>query len=212
MISVVSAVRDLARLREITTVLARHGFGELVARAGFGRAKKKNADGQTVPPPPEAQNTPEIPGEELARGEEEKAKIGRGERVRLVIQDLGPSFIKLGQIASTRADVVPEDILKELRKLQDDVPPIPYEDVRKVVETSLGAPIEKLYKRFEQEPLATASIGQVHRATLSTPDGDHEVVVKVQRPNVANVVARDLELLDIMASTLERAVPETEIY
>ncbi len=212
MISVVSAVRDLARLREITSVLVRHGFGELVARAGLGRTKKKNADGQTLPPPPDAQNTPEISGEELARGEEEKAKISRGERVRFVIQDLGPSFIKLGQIASTRADLVPEDILKELRKLQDDVPPIPYEDVKKVVEGSLGAPIGSLYKRFEEQPLATASIGQVHRATLATPDGDHEVVVKVQRPGVAETVARDVELLHILAAAAERAIPEAKFY
>ncbi len=212
MISVVAAVRDLARLREITSVLARHGFGELVTRAGFGRTKKKNADGQTVPPPPDAQNTPEMLGEELARGEEEKTKISRGERVRLVIQDLGPSFIKLGQIASTRADLVPEDILKELRKLQDEVPPIPYEDVKKVVESSLGAPIGSLYKRFEEQPLATASIGQVHRATLVTPDGDHEVVVKVQRPGVAETVARDIELLHILAAAAERAIPEAKFY
>jgi ubiquinone biosynthesis protein len=212
LISVVSAVRDLARLREITAVLARHGFGELVARAGFGRAKKKSADGQTLPPPPDAQNTPEIPGEELARGEEEKAKIGRGERVRLVIQDLGPSFIKLGQIASTRADLVPDDILKELRRLQDDVPPIPYDDVKKVVESSLGAPIESLYKHFDHEPLATASIGQVHRATLVTPDGEHQVVVKVQRPGVAETVARDVELLHILAAAAERAIPEAKFY
>jgi len=211
-ISVVSAVRDLARLREITSVLVRHGFGELVARMGFGRAKKKNADGQTLPPPPDAVDTPEIAGEDLARGEEAKAKISRGERVRLVIQDLGPSFIKLGQIASTRADLVPEDILKELRRLQDDVPPIPFEDVRKVVESSLGAPIEKLYKRFDVEPLATASIGQVHRATLTTPDGDHEVVVKVQRPGVAETVARDVELLHILAAAAERAIPEAKFY
>ena len=93
----------------------------------------------------------------------------RGVRVRMVLQDLGPSFIKLGQIASTRADVVPDDILKELRRLQDDVPPIPYEDVKKVVESSFGRPIEEIYETFQKEPLATASIGPAAVSTVSVP-------------------------------------------
>ncbi|MBX3192681.1 MAG: AarF/ABC1/UbiB kinase family protein [Labilithrix sp.] len=211
MISVVSAVRDLGRLREITSVLVRHGFGEVVARAGFGRKPRK---GTASDPPPSAggEGAPEISTEELAKGEEEKTRTTTAERVRLVLQDLGPSFIKLGQIASTRGDLLPPEVIAELKKLQDDVPPVPFDEIKKVIESSLGAPIEKVFVSFEEKPLATASIGQVHRAVLSTPEGDEEVVVKVQRPNVGDTVLRDLELLHMMAAAIERAMPETRLY
>lgn len=208
MISVVSAVRDLARLREISTVLVRHGFGEIVARAGFGRARKPKAEGESVEPPSEL----DIADDALAQGEAEKKRAATAERLRLVLQDLGPCFIKLGQIASTRTDVLPPDVILELKKLQDDVPPVPFDEIKKVVETSFGKPLEKIYKRFDEKPLATASIGQVHRACLATADGDVEVVVKVQRPNVGNLVLRDVELLHIMAATVEATIPESKLY
>src|SRR5579883_2913684 len=132
MVSVLTAVRDLGRLREISTVLVRHGFGEIVARAGFGRAK----------------SPAEIASEEVERGEEEKRRVSIHERARLVLQDLGPSFIKLGQIASTRGDVLPSELIVELKKLQDDVPPVAFEAIREVVESSLGAPIDELFVSF----------------------------------------------------------------
>jgi ubiquinone biosynthesis protein len=217
-ISVVSAARDLGRLREITSVLVSHGFGEVVARAGFGRKPRKTpqagkADGSTglgtIPPPPDAI---ELSSEELQRGEEESTNTTTAERIRLVLQDLGPTFIKLGQIMSTRTDLLPSDVIVELKKLQDDVPPVPFEEIRQVVEASLGASLEHLFVSFDEQPLATASIGQVHRARLSTPEGEQAVVVKVQRPNVGVTVHRDLELLHLMAAAMERAIPETRIY
>lgn len=214
-ISVVSAVRDLGRLREITSVLVRHGFGEVVARAGFGKKPKRPPSGRSEPPPSGpngAPDAPEISSEELARGEEERTRVSTAERVRLVLQDLGPSFIKLGQIASTRPDLVPPDVIAELKKLQDDVPPVPFAEVKQVIEASLGAPIDQLFVSVDERPLATASIGQVHRAVLATPEGDQDVVIKVQRPNVGVTVQRDLELLHVMAAALERAVPETRLY
>jgi ubiquinone biosynthesis protein len=209
MISVVTAVRDLGRLREISSVLVRHGFGEIVARAGFGRARgpspsSERGDPRALPP--------EIPADEAVRGEDEKRRISGAERVRLVLQDLGPSFIKLGQILSTRPDVLPPEVITQLKSLQDDVPAVSFDEVKGVVETSLGAPITELFASFEERPLASASIGQVHRADLDTPDGRQQVIVKVQRPGVANTIARDLELLHFMAAALERAVPETRIY
>ena len=103
-------------------------------------------------------------------------------------------------------------MITELKKLQENVPPVPFEGVKKVIETSLGQPLEKLFVSFDETALAAASIGQVHRAVLATPEGDHQVVVKVQRPNVGDTVQRDLELLHIMAAALERAIPETRIY
>jgi ubiquinone biosynthesis protein len=194
-VSVFTAVRDLGRLREITAVLVRHGFGEIVARAGFvkkaGEAKDKDDEA----------------------GEKESKRLSRGERIRLVATDLGPSFVKLGQIASTRSDVVPADIIAELKKLQDEVPPVPFADIKQQVEESLAAPIGDVFERFDEAPLASASIGQVHRAALRQEDGPPiEVVVKVQRPGVGAIVARDLDLLHMMAAALERAVPETKLY
>lgn len=212
MIGVLSAVRDLGRLREITAVLVRHGFGEIVARAGLGRRRRELA-GATEPPRSDGGDAPaEISAEDAARGEEEKQRISVAARVRLVLQDLGPSFIKLGQIASTRTDLLPADVIVELIKLQDDVPAVPFPEIRQVIETSLGAPIDQLFVKFDERPLATASIGQVHRALLSTPEGEAEVVLKVQRPGVGNTVARDLDILHILAATLERTIPETKIY
>lgn len=210
MVSVLSAVRDLGRLREISSVLVRHGFGEIVARAGFGRTKKK--DKGATDEAPASIDAPEIPSEELAKGEEEKKRISLPERARLVLQDLGPSFIKLGQIASTRTDVLPAELIVELKKLQDDVPAVPFEQIKSVIETSLGATLEDVYVSFDPKPLATASIGQVHRAVLATPDGEQQVVVKVQRPGVGPTVVRDLELLHMMAAAIERAIPETKVY
>ncbi len=214
MVSVLSAVRDLGRLREISSVLVRHGFGEIVARAGFGRTKKKDKspDDDAHEAPAAADALVEIPTEALVKGDEEKSRISLPERARLVLQDLGPSFIKLGQIASTRGDVLPSDLILELKKLQDDVPPVPFEQIREVVETSLGATLEELYVSFDPKPLATASIGQVHRAVLATPEGHQQVVVKVQRPGVGQTVVRDLELLHMMAAAIERALPETKVY
>lgn len=213
MMNIVTAVRDLARLREISAVLVRHGFGEIVARVGLGRKKSDGkSDGKSEPPRIAGAETLEITAEELAKGEDEKTRVSIHERVRLVLQDLGPSFIKLGQIISTRPDLIPPELIIELKKLQDDVPGVPFSEIRDVIETSLGDKIENLFLSFEEKPLATASIGQVHRARLQTPEGDAEVVVKVQRPGITNTVARDLELLHIMAVALERAIPETKIY
>jgi ubiquinone biosynthesis protein len=220
MISVVGAVRDLVRLREISVVLVRHGFGEFVTRAGFGSggSAKKKSD---APPQLEGGTgtaVPSIPPHEVERGEDEAKRITLAARVRLVLEDLGPSFIKLGQIASTRNDLLPPEFVNELKKLQDEVPAVPFADVREQIETGLGATIEESFLSFEEKPLATASIGQVHRAVLAGPakeDGQVErieVVVKVQRPNVQATIARDLELLHILARALEKTIPETRIY
>jgi ubiquinone biosynthesis protein len=116
----------------------------------------------------------------------------RGRHLREMLDELGPTFVKFGQLLSTRPDVVPPDIIAELRGLQDDVRPFPYSDVEQMIGEELGQPIERLFTEFDSEPLAAASIGQVHRATL--PNG-RRVVVKVQRPDAPRKIEADLALM-----------------
>jgi ubiquinone biosynthesis protein len=116
----------------------------------------------------------------------------RGRHLREMLDELGPTFVKFGQLLSTRPDVVPPDIIAELRGLQDDVRPFPYADVERTVREELDQPIERLFTEFDEVPLAAASIGQVHRATL--PNG-RRVVVKVQRPNAPKQIEADLSLM-----------------
>lgn len=189
--SLITAVRDLDRLRQIAGVLARHGFGELLQRTGLSAQL----------------NLGKRPDDDTPRS------IGLGERIRLVLTELGPSFVKMGQIVSTRPDLIPAEIIEELRKLQDDVPPVPFEQMRPMLEADLAVPLGEVFERFEETPLASASIGQVHRAALRVPEGAPvEVVVKLQRPNIRDTIERDIDLLYWLARAIERSVPESRVY
>ena len=130
--------------------------------------------------------------------------LGRGVRLRLALEALGPIFIKFGQILSTRPDLIPADIVKELKRLQDDVPPFASDKAIALIEQQLGKRIAELFAEFSAEPLASASIAQVHAARLFNSDGSagKEVVVKVVRPGIENVIERDLQLLETMARLL----------
>ena len=194
MVSLITAFRDLVRLQEINRVLVRHGFGQLVTRLRSGNEKAFEAS-----------------AEDARAGEAEAKRVSTAERIRLVAQDLGPSFVKLGQIVSTRTDL-PADITAELKKLQDAVQPVSIEEVKAQIEACLGKPVSEVYASFDERPLAAASIGQVHRAKLKTPEGDVDVVVKVQRPGVGPTVARDLDLLHTLARVIERTIPESATY
>jgi ubiquinone biosynthesis protein len=130
-----------------------------------------------------------------------RARGSRGERLRQALQELGPVFVKFGQAISTRRDLLPPDIADELVKLQDQVPPFPGETARQIVAAALGAPLEMHFRRFDTEPLAAASIAQVHAAELT--DG-REVIVKVLRPGMREIIARDIEVLYALARMLER--------
>ncbi len=197
MVSILHAARDIGRVRQISTVLVRHGFGEIVRRLGLVRKK-----------PPVG--SPDA--EEEARGARAREETTPAVRARCVLEDLGPSFVKLGQLASTRPDIIPGDLLVELRKLQDSVVPIDFDSVKEQVESSLGSPLESAFISFDEKPLAAASIAQVHRAILRTETGPADVVVKVQRPGIAHKIASDVDLLHALAALIERAIPESRIY
>jgi ubiquinone biosynthesis protein len=126
------------------------------------------------------------------RNHQEGEGTARGRHLREMLDELGPTFVKFGQLLSTRPDIVPPDIIAELRGLQDDVRPFPFADVERTIAEELGQPIERLFIEFEEVPLAAASIGQVHRATL--PNGKR-VAVKVQRPNAPRQIEADLALM-----------------
>lgn len=128
-------------------------------------------------------------------------KLSRGERLRLALEALGPIFVKFGQILSTRPDLIPDDIVNELVKLQDDVPPFSSQEAIALIESQLGESVETLFAKFDAMPMASASIAQVHPATLH--DGS-EVVVKVVRPGINKTIDRDLILLDQMARLVEK--------
>ena len=181
-------LQDLNRLRQIATIAARHGFADLLDRAGVFRMIGKR---DAVEPAPDTR----------------AASAAR--RFRRMLEELGPTFVKLGQILSTRADLLPAEFIAELRLLQDSVAPIPLEAVRAQIAAGLGQTPEEAFASIEPAPLAAASIAQVHRARTRTGE---EVVVKVQRPGIAGQIASDLQVLHALARLLEAVVEETGIY
>jgi ubiquinone biosynthesis protein len=161
--------RQLGRLSEIAQVAVRHGFGYVFEspRLGVLTPWRRPESGDGLP-------------------------SQRGVHLREMLDELGPTFVKFGQLLSMRPDVVPPDLIVELRRLQDDVSPFPFDDVERVVREDLGLSLEQLFLEFSERPLAAASIGQVHRAVL--PNGE-PVVVKVQRPEAPRQIEADLALL-----------------
>jgi ubiquinone biosynthesis protein len=206
-VRIVHAARDLARIGDISRVLVRHGFGEVVARLGLRRPKSSEAPAGAAAELVNLAST-----DEVQRGDRELREISVAVRLRLVLEDLGPTFVKLGQIASTRPDVLPLDVIAELRKLQDAVPPVAFTAIREQLERSLGASMPDLFESVDETPLAAGSIAQVHRARLRTEEGTDDVVVKVQRPGIVETIASDLDLLHTFAALVERAIPESRIY
>jgi ubiquinone biosynthesis protein len=182
------AFQDLNRVRQIAIIAARHGFADLLDRAGLWRLLGRK---------------------EAVEGPADGRRESNAKRFRAFLNDLGPTFIKLGQTLSTRADLLPAEYIEELSTLQDRVPPIPLEQVYAQIREGLGRDPSELFRTIETQPLAAASIAQVHRAV--TQKGD-EVVVKVQRPGIGEQIRADLSVLHYLARLLEAAVEETGIY
>lgn len=130
-------------------------------------------------------------------------------RIRDLLTKLGPSFVKLGQVLSLRPDILPQELTNELAKLTNQVPSFPFSDAKQIVENDLGKPLAKLFKRFDQKPLAAASLAQVHKAVL--PDGT-KVAVKIQRPGIRNIIEKDIHIMAFAASMIEKYIPEWQVY
>ncbi|MBU9720018.1 MULTISPECIES: ABC1 kinase family protein [Bacillaceae] len=176
-------IRNLQRYREITIAFSRNGFNYLVRDLGLYEIVS-------------------IP-KRLFLKEPKTEKKSTGERLRHFLEELGPTFVKLGQLASTRPDLLPPDIIKELEKLQDGVKPFSYDEVKEIIEEELDKPVEDVFKEFHKEPLGSASIGQVHYAVLTTGE---KVAVKIQRPSVEKIIQSDLEILHQLAVLAESRV------
>ena len=177
----------LGRLRSIQTVLIRRGLDELI-------------DLSRLPLPARSW----IQVQRLIR--KSPAQTPRGVRIREALEDLGPIFVKFGQTLSTRRDLLPDDVAAELVKLQDRVPPFDSAEAIATIETALGQPLDRLFLDFEAQPLASASVAQVHAATLKTGDA---VVVKVLRPGIEQRIRTDLNLLKTLAQLVLKVWPET---
>jgi ubiquinone biosynthesis protein len=185
------AARDLGRLHEIASILIRHGFGNMVRRMGLA-------------------NPLERAGRALHWHEaEEMARLEPHARVRRALEELGPTFVKLGQILATRVDLFAPEWIAEFSKLEDCVPAVPYPAILQQLTEDLGAPPEEIFDSFDPEPLAAASIAQVYRARLK--DGT-EVVVKVRRPGILPIIESDLRWLSRLAEWAETENPELRYF
>ncbi len=186
-------VRSIQRVQTIARVLSHHGFGYLVQNLHLDRY---------VPMPKRWRQMAAKPAVDPEQ------TLGR--RLARVCEELGPTFIKLGQMLSTRPDLIPPDIIKELIKLQDQVPPFDTAIARRIIAADLGISVEEGYVTFADRPFASGSIAQVYRATVKGPDGqpDRRVVVKVKRPDIEDVVRLDMTILRWIADLTERMLPE----
>ncbi|WP_163339046.1 AarF/ABC1/UbiB kinase family protein [Desulfopila sp. IMCC35008] len=182
----INDLRKLGRFREIITILGKYGFDDIVQRL-------------------------DIPGSDLLRKiHQVETDENSYQRLRCAIEDLGPTFIKFGQLMSLRPDLLPEGILGELEKLQDEVPAAEYEDIEPVIEKNLGEPIKEVFSIFDVAPIAAASLSQVHKAVLR--EESTFVAVKVQRPGIEKNIKLDLDILEGIANFLHHQFEDLQTY
>ncbi|HSQ73111.1 MAG TPA: AarF/UbiB family protein, partial [Rubrivivax sp.] len=191
LIETLGTARDLARMQEIASVLVRHGLGDLVRRLGLADALARAGHALHL------------------RHAGDLARLEPPVQVRRALEELGPTFVKLGQILAGRADLFGPEWIAEFAKLHSRVPAVPMESLRPQLREDLGGEPEAVFARFDPVPLAAASIAQVHRATLH--DGT-EVVVKVRRPNIVDTIEADLRLLERLAAVADEDWPALKPY
>jgi len=185
------AYKNIQRLRQIITILIKHGFYPIIERIHLTKLI-------SLPQ--------RIIGKKTTVQQE---AVSFAIRTRLAFEELGPTFIKFGQILSTRPDILPEEFIKELLKLQDEVPPFPFPDVVRVIENEFKKPVKELFKDIDEKPVAAASIAQVHKAV--TMDGE-DVVIKVQRPNIETTIDDDISILQYLAKLIVKYIQESKVY
>jgi len=187
----VVAARDLGRLQQIAAILIRYGFGDMVRRLGLANALEKA-------------------GRVLRWGEaQELAHLETPARVRRALEEMGPTFIKLGQILATRVDLFDAEWIAEFSRLQDNAPTVPWAEIHAQLNVDLGAPPEEIFAAIDPQPLAAASVAQVHRARLE--DGS-EVIVKVRRPGIRPLIEADLRWLMRLAEFAESESTELRVF
>jgi ubiquinone biosynthesis protein len=182
----IQAIQSLGRFKDIVTIFIKYGFDDVVERL-------------------------ELPGVNLLKKMNDlDVGLGTYERIRLALQELGPTFVKFGQIMSTRPDLIPSSLSQELSKLQDEVSPVEISQIQKVVENSTGRPLKEIFSIFDTDPLAAASMSQVHRGVLKI-DG-RIVSIKVQRPDIETKIKTDLKILAIVAERLHGRIEELKSF
>ncbi len=185
-------IRSLKRYRQVLAILIKYGFGHIVEQLNIDYYVQL---GKRIV--------------SLGTASKEIERLTQGARFRLALEELGPTFIKLGQLLSTRPDLVPAEIIDELQKLQDHIPGVPFEEIAAAIHAELGKPVEEVFHTFEKSPLATASIAQVHRGTLT---GGEEIVCKVRRPGIETVIATDMDIMMGLAYLIEKHLPGGDLY
>ena len=184
------SIRSIRRYWNIVRVLSKYGFDQALEMLGLADMVVRSRRLLRSTPP-------------------DLARLSSAERMRLALEELGPTFIKLGQLLSTRPDVIPQAFVREFEKLQDDVPSFPFTDVTAQLVRELGGPVDQFFAWIDPEPLAAASIAQVHRARLTSGE---DVAVKVRRPGIVELVESDISALMSLALLAERHVPGSELY
>lgn len=186
-----SAMRDFPRLREISAIMIRHGMGDVIQRLGIPGMLERAGQILHMPAKPEREAIP--------------APV----RVRQALEELGPSFIKLGQVLATRVDLFPSDWIIEFERLQSDVPPVPFADLLNELTEVLGQSPDEIFVDLDPVPVGSASIAQVHRAKLQTGEN---VILKIRRPGIVPKIEADLRILRQLAKLVELEFPETRRY
>jgi ubiquinone biosynthesis protein len=187
----INAARDLGRVQEIAGILIRYGFSSVVQMLGIAQALEKV--GRTL----HWQHTEDI------------TRLDTPQRIRRVLEELGPTFIKMGQILATRVDLFPPAYIEEFGKLQDQAPPVDFDQILNQLEEDLGASVDEVFLELDRKPLAAASLAQVHRAVLK--DGT-EVILKIRRPGIRRIIEADLRLLNRLVEIVESDDSELQRY
>lgn len=184
--------RHLRRYQQIIGIILKYGFENIIDAMKIDRYIESGL--QLIP---------------FVSPHEKVEKLSNNQRIRMALEELGPTFIKMGQVLSSRPDLIPVDLLNELEKLQDHVPAFEFDHVKTILASEFGKPYDQVFKSMEKTPLASASIGQVHRATVHNND---QIAVKIQRPGIRKTIETDLEIMLHIASIMENNIEEVAFF